>query len=413
MGSLERKGSMKQIRIVLSDTTPLWPPRWGGPKRMWELYHNLPEQRFHIDYVGLDIHQEEPYKVYKRAENIRELLASLPKHYALWKPIHERFFKYLSFDLFYYFLMPTVRQFTRIFQSLPGDVLISSHPWSSTCMKPRPGQIFIYDSHNCEYRLMKRLTKRGLMGSLICRWAKWIEKEACRKSEVIFVCSQEEKEQFMEIYGIEPERIYIIPNGSIVEDLPTPKETESARSELGFAEEKIVLFIAAFFKPNNDAAEFIVNTLARELPEYTFCIVGSVYDAFRDHEIPPNVRFSGMVDEEDLERYLRAADMAINFMFDGSGTNIKMLDYLGHGLPTIVSEVGNRGLRTEHKRHVYVASQEGVAAGIREVYEDAELKARLRTEGHALAKADFDWREISTTVGDLLSTLMERPDEAA
>ena len=374
---------------------------------MWELYHFLPETRFHIDYVGLDIHQEEPYKVNKRADNIREILASLPKHYVLWKPVHERFFKYLSFDLFYYFLMPTVPQFTRIFDGLNGDILISSHPWSSTCMKKKPGQIFIYDSHNCEYLLMKRLTKKGLLGSLICQWTKRIEKRACDQSEVIFVCSEEEKEQFMDLYGIEAKKIHIIPNGSIVNDLPSQEEKQEARASLGFTNEKVVLFIAAFFKPNNDAAAFIVDTVAKELPEYTFCIVGSVYDAFRDRELPPNVRFSGTVDAETLELFLRAADIAINFMFDGSGTNIKMFDYMGHGLPTVVSEVGNRGLKTEHKRHVYIASQEGVAAGIKEIYEDEELKNRLRSEAHSLARAEFDWRQASKRVGEILSNLME------
>ena len=42
--------------------------------------------------------------------------------------------------------------------------------------------------------------------------------------------------------------------------------------------------------------------------------------------------------------YLSIADIAINPMLNGSGTNLKMLDYMANGIPVISTKVGARGL---------------------------------------------------------------------
>ena len=41
------------IKITVSDTAKLYPPLWGGPKRIWNLYSNLGDM-YDITYVGTD-----------------------------------------------------------------------------------------------------------------------------------------------------------------------------------------------------------------------------------------------------------------------------------------------------------------------------------------------------------------------
>ena len=72
--------------------------------------------------------------------------------------------------------------------------------------------------------------------------------------------------------------------------------------------------------------------------------MGSVGSYFAATEKPQNVGFSGVVDDEEKELYLSVADVAINPMLTGSGTNLKMLDYMANGIPVVSTEVGVRGL---------------------------------------------------------------------
>ena len=44
------------------------------------------------------------------------------------------------------------------------------------------------------------------------------------------------------------------------------------------------------------------------------------------------------------EAALETADVAVNPMLTGSGTNLKMLDYMAAGIPVITTRVGARGL---------------------------------------------------------------------
>ncbi len=57
-----------------------------------------------------------------------------------------------------------------------------------------------------------------------------------------------------------------------------------------------------------------------------------------------NVRVTGTLDDAARREYLGAADVAVNPMFSGSGTNIKMFDFMAAGLPVISTPTGARGI---------------------------------------------------------------------
>ena len=74
---------MKKIKIIVSDTAPLYPPSWGGPKRIWGLYNNLTKEFFDIDYIGISKQQfgEKIYEVNKIIvkdieENYKEIFST-------------------------------------------------------------------------------------------------------------------------------------------------------------------------------------------------------------------------------------------------------------------------------------------------------------------------------------------------
>ncbi len=60
--------------------------------------------------------------------------------------------------------------------------------------------------------------------------------------------------------------------------------------------------------------------------------------------LPANVELLGVIDEKRLYSVLRAADIALNPVEIGSGTNLKLVQYMAAGLAVISTETGVRGI---------------------------------------------------------------------
>jgi glycosyltransferase involved in cell wall biosynthesis len=400
---MQNKG---KIKITISDTAPLYPPRWGGPRRIWNLYGNLSLELFDITYVGLNfgLGKNERYRFKRIRANFKEISSGFPIYYYLWHAGENLFFKDTSLDLFVYLGMRTDWQFRHILNSYDADVVICSHPWAFPCVDDKSVKLFIYDAHNCEYLLMEQILKKHALKSLVLKQVKKIEGDACKKSDLIIVCSEKEKEDFVDLYKIDANKIIIIPNGSNIGKGGNGAPRGDSRNVVSLLpEEKVVIFIGAYYKPNIDAARLIIKKIAADLKEFKFLIAGTVFDAFRKEQIPPNVKFLGWVSDEQLDAALRAADIAINPMFDGSGINIKMLEYMSYGLPIVTTECGARGIETEGRQAFVVSSAGEFSANIKQLFYDEALRARLAEEGRNLVAHKYDWKVISVKLQDAIT----------
>lgn len=115
-----------------------------------------------------------------------------------------------------------------------------------------------------------------------------------------------------------------------------------------------------------------------------------------------NVLLLGQIsDEEKLELY-RSADVALNPMLGGSGTNIKMLDYMVAGLPVITTAIGARGLDLENYHSAMICEITEFPAKILEVLSDKDLYNKLKENGRSLVKEKYDWEMIADSMGLIL-----------
>jgi len=399
------KPKNSKLRMLISDTARLYPPLWGGPKRIWNLFSNISEHLFDITYVGVDysVSNGEKYAFNRIRDNFKEVLSPFPRHYYSWRAIEGKVIKNHFLNLFSYLCMHTDRNFRHILGSQKADILVCSHPWSSLSMRKNNGQIFIYDAHNCEYLLMDRILERHMLKRFILKYVKKAEADACRKSDLIMACSEEEKQSFVNIYGVNPEKIYIIPNGSYAKQLASREEKGLSKKELGLPlDKKVVLFVAALYKPNIDAVRFILRVIAPELKEFTFLIVGNIADAFKGEDIPGNVKFLGRVSDNKLGQALKSSDIAINPMFSGSGVNIKMLDYMSYGLPIVATECGARGIKTNGRQPILTCSVAKFTDNINMLDKDNVLHRRMSEDAIALVAEKYDWKKISNRLQDII-----------
>ncbi|MFA5275760.1 MAG: glycosyltransferase [Candidatus Omnitrophota bacterium] len=399
--SFHIKNSDKKIKLLVTDTAPLYPPVWGGPKRIWNLYGKFNPRVFDIVYVGVsfDIHPPRNYAIKRINDNLTEILCGLPERlYPFWHKIEKRIFKNLYMDLFPYLLIYLDWQFRYILNSQRADVVVISHPWSSLAINREPyhNQVFVYDAHNCEYLLMEQILEKHFLKKAVLAQVKRIERDACLKSDVIIACSENEKECLINIYGVPPSKISIVPNGANMYPVVSVVEKRRSRSALGLKPlDKVAVFIGACYKPNIEAVEEIIKNIAPFARELKFLIAGTVNEAFRSLKIPENVIFLGPVSEDKLHQALSAADIAVNPMLHGSGINIKMLDYMAHGLPIVATECGARGIENNGKRAIFVTAIDKFSEVIRQVFNNFDLAEQMSVEAYSLARDKYDWGVLS------------------
>ncbi|MCL0104448.1 glycosyltransferase family 4 protein, partial [Dehalococcoidia bacterium] len=225
------------------------------------------------------------------------------------------------------------------------DVIQVEHPWQfkyiyENNLENKP---IILNGQNIEYDFIKQTAKGAL--SLKLQNIVW-EKErfAVNNADIVFMVSNSDKNRIHELYGIPKSKIHVIPNGANIPNrIPTINKKEHLKEKYGFKGKRIVIFIGSRFPPNVEAVNNILTmaNISKHLENTLFLIVGRVGEEF-EYANRDTIVVTGLVDE--IKDYIEMADIAINPMMSGSGTNVKMLEYMAYGLPIITTSVGARGL---------------------------------------------------------------------
>src|SRR5207302_10682156 len=91
----------------------------------------------------------------------------------------------------------------------------------------------------------------------------------------------------------------------------------------------------------------IIIEAAASLPGVGFDLVGDLAGELGRLSLPANVRLHGRVSDVQKQLLFAQATLALNPMKAGSGSNLKLVDYLAAGLPVLSSTVGARGFSPE------------------------------------------------------------------
>lgn len=257
--------------------------------------------------------------------------------------------------------------------------------------KPR-----IYNSHNFETSLVSQIWS-GANSDKYKLYLYNLEKRLARGSDIIFATSQIEKESFIREFKLDAEKVKIAPNGINCEDLKYDRKP-------GRSSKKKALFIGSGHPPNLEAVHFIVHELSPQCPGIEFYIGGTCSDAVNQDK-PDNVNLLGRVEEEIKHQLFKEADVAINPMFSGAGTNLKTLEFLSSGIPLVSTGVGVRGLDLVDKVHFVLAEREHFAEKLNATVQDGALTASVSQRGQTYVDDKFSWAAVAKNVRDNLERL--------
>jgi glycosyltransferase involved in cell wall biosynthesis len=404
-----QKPFQKKTRVSVLDMQPIEPAVGGGRLRLIGLYHNLGD-RLKTSYLGTYDWPGEKYRNHFLSDTLEETDIPLsPQHHIaageLRSGANGKTVIDLSFGRLGY-LSPEYVQ-GALAAARSADILIFSHPWVFPLLENSisPKQFVVYDSQNVEgYLRAQLLDERNPVEADLLRYVVDVENRLGCRANLILSCSGEDMHRFNRIYEFPLEKMCVLPNGVMAfsENTMQRPRKNSARRKLGIKENCfLAVFIGSPYGPNIEAAEFICENLAPVLPDTLFVIAGGVGSQITCDK--KNVLLTGALDEEGKRDWLSAADIAVNPMFSGSGTNIKMFDFMAYHLPVVTTSTGARGIETGSGKPFLVVppDREAFVQAVQNL-RDEELRHSMGNEARRIVEEDYSWEKISPHAGRIL-----------
>lgn len=204
----------------------------------------------------------------------------------------------------------------------------------------RAGARVILELQNTDYVLLDRL---GASRKDIAE-AKELEREALSMTDYVFCRSDDDFEYAIDL-GASRDTTYTYRGGIVVEDFDfTPRDPTGKR---------LVYLGHMYYEPNVNAVRHIVHTILPQLDEsYSLTVLGIAPQQVTQEFAGMGIQFKQGVD--DLNHELKEYDLALAPLTEGSGTRLKLLDYLASGLPVVTTSLGIEGLDTKIGHHLFV-----------------------------------------------------------
>lgn len=399
---LASTGEIKKEKITVLSTYPVWPRKHGGQIRIYNIYKNLSDD---FDVTILSLNNEGNYSEHTIG-NMKEISIPISNKHLEKEWEIERKVGIPITDI----VMENLLQYSPDFNQIAdkymneSDILVSEHPYLYGLFnKYLDRKYVIYDSHNLEYELKKSMLPENKTAKQLLTDLFEMEKHACLTSNLILSCSEEDSMKMVELFEINLEKVLLAPNGVDTELnlFVNSEERKKNKKKLELENEKIIVFIGSWHKPNLEAVNEILK-LAIFLPNYKFIIMGGQCLAYKDTVPPKNVVFAGIVSEEFKSLIYSIADLAINPMITGSGTNLKIAEYMSCGLPVLSTDVGARGYNLENQTNVIISRLDKFRDSIIEINTKPEIYSKLSENGRSYIENNYSWELITKKIIDYL-----------
>ncbi len=175
------------------------------------------------------------------------------------------------------------------------------------------------------------------------------ERDVARSCHRTIATTEKEKEELILHYGASPARISVIPCGVNLE-LFQPVDKEMAKQELGFGDDKIILFVGRVeplkgIEQLLKAMPYLQNSQGTKLvliggDENSQYEMARLQGLSRDLHIEDSVTFLGSIKQERLPYFYSAADVCvIPSYYESFG--LVTLESLACGTPVVATDVGD------------------------------------------------------------------------
>lgn len=392
--SVERR----QQRILLLSPYPVFPTSSGGKVRIAQIGRALTEE-------GFTVVVSSPFKPGQREHFDPSLgleLREFAYPFILPLLLTDRPFPFGHLVSYHPGFAWRLRRFFAEF-----DIVVFEHSFFAGLINAvGPEQKVVYGSHNVEYDYLAQECPPGRVRELTAKRAYRLEESLCRRADLVVACTSRDAERLCKLYRTPDDKVAVAPNG--VKEIAREATPESKRRFLEQKPElarfeRIAFYSGSNVVHNRVAVRWILDELAPKLGDRCAMVIhGGAGFEFQDGPRPENVFFES--DWDSVDRYAAGGAIGINPMTQGSGMNLKVVNYLAHRMPTVSTPFGARGLG-DLARFVHMRPMEEFAEGILAVDPPSpDLIAKLRP---------FLWSNIGARLAERLRALLNEHQAAA
>jgi glycosyltransferase involved in cell wall biosynthesis len=278
------------------------------------------------------------------------------------------------------------------------------HPYLQPALAAvAPGLPVIHDAQDAAFLLKAAVLPATETGARLLAEARAVEGAVVRGAALVAACSEDDARALREEYGGDA-TFAVVPNGvdggatSFVGGERRRRRRRRwleaiAGSLEGASPAASALFMGSWHPPNIEAARQVV-AIAGGLPEVVFLMVGGHCAALDGERLPGNVVLCGELPDSLKRSLLWTADLGLNPMLSGSGTNLKLVEYFAAGLPVVSTPLGTRGVDARAGEHLRTAPAEGFGAAVAAALRCPEEGAAMAVRARRLVDEELDWAVI-------------------
>lgn len=266
------------------------------------------------------------------------------------------------------------------------------------------GAKIVLDEHNYEYKAFTesistfKLIKR-LLGIYMAPNILRIEKKAAEYSDHVFVCSVEDKGHLNKL--VSEKKVTVIPNGVDCDYFNLSEQVKN---------HSIVFAGGVNYPPNNDALQYffqdIYPKVKKILPDVSITLLGGKPNQWLEDlaSEDKSIHTPGLV--PDVREYINSACVCISPIRKGSGTSLKILEFMGSGKPIVSTSVGVRGINLRKDDIIKADSPEDFANGIINLMKDSNLANKIGMNARETAEKEYSWNIIGEKANECYKKLV-------
>lgn len=263
-----------------------------------------------------------------------------------------------------------------------------------------------------------KVSRVGLWGKITGYLKNWVSDTACRYAQQVIAVTPRIKEVLVAEYGIETDKIAVIPNGANT-DLFKPMDTNQARRQLNLSgADYFVTFVGTLAAWQG--VEYLIRStpyILEGCPESKFLIVGDgpteeeLVKLAKEIAVSDWIIFTGMVPYDKVPLYINASDVCVAPKIPlGSGYSpLKLYEYMACEKPVVATrtsgfeilEGNNAGLL------VNLENLQEFAEAIIKLLQDPELRKQMGENGRKYVVQNHSWESVARRVGEVCQQAME------
>lgn len=162
---------------------------------------------------------------------------------------------------------------------------------------------------------------------------------------------------------------------------------------------RLVFLGHMYYPPNENALKLLAEIVLPELkkldPKYTITVIGIAPPQLIKEYSRPGLEFRGGIDNlsEELQKY----DIAVAPVFEGSGTRLKLLDFMASGLPTVTTSLGIEGLQNDIEKVMFIEDDiHRYAQVIHHISSPSFDHDKIVRRARRYVESNYDWRKNLT-----------------